>query len=92
MTPCTNPVMPRGWRCTREAGHTGPCAGVHKSMEPKVEQRYRHRRHGGEVVLIAQALYQKHGAENQRAIVYGTPSGEVLVSPADEFNTAYEAL
>lgn len=77
MTPCTNPVMPRGWRCTREAGHTGPCAGVHKSTEPKVEQRYRHRRHGG---------------ENQRAIVYGTPSGEVLVSPADEFNTAYELV
>lgn len=34
MTTCTNPELPRGWRCTREAGHPGPCAGVHTSMEP----------------------------------------------------------
>lgn len=31
-TPCTKP--PPGWRCTREAGHEGPCAAVHRSMDP----------------------------------------------------------
>ena len=29
---CTK--APTGWRCTREAGHSGPCAAVHESMEP----------------------------------------------------------
>lgn len=29
---CTMP--PKGWRCTRGAGHTGPCAAVHESLDP----------------------------------------------------------
>jgi len=31
MTECTLP--PSGWRCTREAGHDGPCAAVPSSPE-----------------------------------------------------------
>lgn len=32
MTACTK--APAGWTCSREAGHEGPCAAVHESMQP----------------------------------------------------------
>lgn len=38
IAPCTKP--PAGWRCTRGAGHDGPCAAIHVSMDlESIEQR-----------------------------------------------------
>lgn len=31
---CGTSKAPPGWRCTRELGHSGPCAAVHASMDP----------------------------------------------------------
>ena len=63
---CTKP--PAGWRCTREAGHSGPCAAVHASMDPDAQ-----------VDLLAAAKAVLHAYEHR----FKTEGGR-LVGPIDE--------
>lgn len=52
---CT--VPPAGWRCTRTAGHSGPCAAVPTDAPPTVEEAWRAGFGAAEEVLGA------HGSE-----------------------------
>lgn len=38
--PCRKLETMSGWRCTRDAGHPGPCGGLHESMDLQpIDQR-----------------------------------------------------
>lgn len=68
--PCTKP--PAGWRCTRGAGHDGPCAAVHESMDDGAAQlRFDRVRAAAEKAVRDWAAYSRQpdgpGWEKHRA-------------------------
>lgn len=59
---CT--VPPAGWRCTRDAGHEGPCAAV-PTREKELAQRWCWFHEGDERVTVLSSESEAHGEAQQ---------------------------
>lgn len=86
----TEPCLkaPVGWRCSRGAGHPGPCSAEHESVRAVKNQRWAHNAKGGTYVILAdQALLQTdvESLDMAPAIVYQGSDSRVWVRPAAEF-------
>ena len=66
---CGTSKTPPGWRCTRELGHSGPCAAVHASMDPDAKDD-----------LLAAAKAVLHAYEHR----FGAGPVGRFVGPIDE--------
>lgn len=52
--PCHKLDATPGWRCTRAAGHPGPCGGLHESMDLQpIDQRAAELRDAAQQVVSA---------------------------------------
>lgn len=66
---CGTAKTPAGWRCTRELGHSGPCAAVHASMAPDAQV---------DLVEAAKEVIEAYGRR------FGAGPANRFVGPIDE--------
>ncbi len=86
---CTIP--PAGWRCTREAGHSGACAAVPAEAAPSIEDAWRSGFAAAEEVLGAHGSEWLLGAIENAWAEYAADRALARSSPGFAYRSGYTA-